>query len=183
MNLSLEKSTYPVFLGLGSNLGDRMGHLSHAVTLLENGGFEVTQISAAYETPPWGLEEQPAFLNQVVEGKFGKTPFDLLELAMSVEVACGRERLLHWGPRVLDIDILAFDQLEIHSQRLTVPHPYLSQRAFVLLPWAQIAPGYQPAGYDNTILEMLQELPEKDKQDISLFEEDTSSESEGGNQA
>lgn len=183
MNLSLEKSTHPVFLGLGSNLGDRLGHLSRAVALLESGGFEVTQISAAYETPPWGLEEQPAFLNQVVEGRFDKAPFELLELAMSVEVACGRERLLHWGPRVLDVDILAFDQVAIRSQRLTVPHPYISQRAFVLFPWAEIAPGYQPTGFDKTILEMLQLLPENDKQDISIFEEEANSGPEDENQA
>ncbi len=158
----------PVYLGLGSNLGTRRAHLTKALDLLQAGGFKVSQVSAVYETPPWGLEDQPAFLNQVVEGEFSDDPFALLNLAMQVEAECGRERLVHWGPRVLDIDILAIGAVVINSQRLTIPHPYLSRRAFVLVPWAEIAPSYQPPGYELTIAQLVDQLPVEDQMNISV---------------
>lgn len=167
---------YPIFLGLGSNLGDRQGNLGKAISMLEEGGFKIIQASKNYETPPWGMEDQPAFLNLVVEGEYQGDPFSLLDLALRIEAECGRERAIHWGPRILDIDILAMGEFEIRSQRLTIPHPFLDQRAFVLLPWTEIAPLYSPPGWTMNIKELLEQLPEEDRESITLVTDQSTQE-------
>lgn len=155
-----------IFLGLGSNIGDRFAYMQQAITGLQSQGFETQAKSALYETPPWGLKEQPPFINQVIEGRFSGSPMDLLAVAMQVEAEVGRERLLHWGPRVLDIDVLAIGQEKIVSQRLTVPHPFAKERAFVLVPWAEIAPEFILPGEDMAINELLALLPEAERTGI-----------------
>lgn len=158
----LENVPLRIFLGLGSNMGKRLLHLEEAIDEMQKGGFTVTAQSAPYETPPWGLKEQPPFLNQVIEGRFSGTPMELLVLAMQVEAKAGRERLVHWGPRVLDIDILAFGQEVVASQRLTVPHPFAQQRAFVLVPWAEIAPEFILPGQTHSVANLMEALPPED---------------------
>ncbi|MCL4103866.1 UNVERIFIED_CONTAM: hypothetical protein GTU68_029183 [Idotea baltica] len=158
----LENAPARIFLGLGSNIGNRLLHLEEAIAGLQKGGFTVTAQSASYETPPWGLKEQPSFLNQVIEGRYAGTAIELLTLAMQVETQAGRERLVHWGPRVLDIDILAFGQEVVASQRLTVPHPFAQQRAFVLIPWAEIAPHFILPGQADSIVKLMEALPPED---------------------
>jgi len=138
---------YPIaFLGLGSNVGDRERHLASAIVALQEYG-EITMQSDWVETPAWGLTDQPAFLNGVVAIQPFLGPWGLLQAILEIERQHGRSREIKWGPRTLDIDILAFGQWLIHSPDLTVPHPYCTQRAFVLEPWNQIAPDFTLAGF------------------------------------
>jgi 2-amino-4-hydroxy-6-hydroxymethyldihydropteridine diphosphokinase len=148
-----------VFLGLGANLGDRATQMQQALDGLAAGGCRVVRVSALYETPPWGLAAQPAFYNAVVQVAYGQSPMDLLQLAMAVEQGLGRVRSAHWGPRLIDIDLLAFGQVQLVGQRLVVPHPLLQERAFVLVPWCEIAPDFIVPGLDKSVLELTAELP------------------------
>ncbi len=132
-------TTHTVYLGLGSNLGERRSNLSAAINALSPQVLPI-QISPIYETEPWGYEDQPHFLNQVLEGHTRLAPGDLLTYLKRIERNLGREESFTYGPRVIDIDILYYDDLVLESPELTVPHPYLHERAFVLIPLADIAP-------------------------------------------
>lgn len=158
-----------VYLGLGANLGDRRQNMLRAQKLLAERGFTIQQASHLYETPPWGLEDQPRFLNQVLRGAFQGGAMELLAAAMAAEAELGRERQITWGPRLIDIDILLFGDMVLHTQRLTVPHPHLAKRAFVLVPLAELAPGLQLPGTSATVQQMLDALPESEKTGIKRF--------------
>ncbi|MBM3137919.1 MAG: dihydropteroate synthase [Chloroflexi bacterium] len=127
-----------VFLGLGSNLGNRGKNLADAVQRV-NQQVEVIKTSSIYETEPWGFKDQPKFFNQVVEGQTALDPAELLTFLKETEVAMGREKTFRMGPRIIDLDILFYDDLVIESGSLTIPHPALTQRAFVLIPLNEIA--------------------------------------------
>jgi 2-amino-4-hydroxy-6-hydroxymethyldihydropteridine diphosphokinase len=131
------------WLGLGGNVGDSRGILDRAVTQLCD-GTEVRLIkrSAHYRTPPWGFKYQPPFVNLCIAVETTLSPRDLLARAQSVELALGRDRAheKRWGPRTADIDIIAYDKLTVDELGLTVPHPRLFERAFVLVPLVEIAP-------------------------------------------
>jgi 2-amino-4-hydroxy-6-hydroxymethyldihydropteridine diphosphokinase len=130
-------------LGLGGNLGDVRGTLAGAVTALCDGSeVQLIARSSDYRTPPWGLADQPPFVNLAIAVETTLTPHALLDRALAVEAMFGRDRSKErrWGPRILDIDILAFDAIEIEEPGLTLPHPHLFERAFVLAPLAEIAP-------------------------------------------
>ena len=129
-----------VFLGLGGNLGDRRQLMRSAVAELCQLLVDV-RVSALYESAAWGLTDQPAFLNAVVRGRTSLAPLDLLDATQAIEQALGRVRGQRWGPRLIDIDILLYGTERIDDPRLVVPHPYLSQRGFVLRPLADLAPG------------------------------------------
>lgn len=130
-----------VYLGLGSNLGERATHLTSAVQLLDaSSGLTITRVSSIYETAPWGDEEQPAYLNMVLEATAELAPGELLALSQSIENTMGRERTRKWAPRVIDIDILLYGEHIIKAAELQVPHPHLSARQFVLVPLLEIAP-------------------------------------------
>jgi 2-amino-4-hydroxy-6-hydroxymethyldihydropteridine diphosphokinase len=149
-----------IFLGLGANLGDRARQLRAACAQLAHlPDFRLLAASALYETPPWGMTEQPAFLNQVLAIHTSLNAWEFLEAAQTIELALGRTRHTHWGPRTLDIDILAWGQLLLRSQRLNLPHPFIAERAFVLRPWADIAPDFHPPGCPDTVAHMLAALP------------------------
>jgi len=128
-----------VFIALGANLGDRRGHLAEAIRRLGDLGI-VTRASPVYETEPWGIREQPRFLNQVVELQTDLPPHALLRHLQAIETAMGRETTgPRYGPRPIDLDILFYDDLVLTSYALTVPHPRLYERAFVLVPLADLA--------------------------------------------
>jgi 2-amino-4-hydroxy-6-hydroxymethyldihydropteridine diphosphokinase len=148
-----------IFLGLGSNLGDRLATMTKAVDLLVQQGAVLKNTSDVYETPPWGNVDQPAFFNRVIEIGFLGEPEELLSILLSTENQLGRVRTVHWGPRVIDIDLLAFGSEVILGQRLTVPHPLLRDRAFVLVPWAEIAPDFIVPNINQTVQELLEQLP------------------------
>ena len=130
-------------LGFGGNLGDVRTTLGRAVTALCDGReVKLVARSSDYRTPPWGVADQPPFINLAIVVETVLTPRALLDRALRVEAMFGRDRTKErrWGPRILDIDIIAFDALEIEESGLTLPHPHLFERAFVLAPLAEIAP-------------------------------------------
>jgi 2-amino-4-hydroxy-6-hydroxymethyldihydropteridine diphosphokinase len=133
------------FIGLGSNLGDRLAHLRAAVEGLRAGG-DVVAVSPVYETEPvGGPEDQGAFLNLVVELATEDLPRQLLERCQALEAAAARVRTVRWGPRTLDADVLLIEGLEADDEDLTVPHPRMWERRFVLQPLADLAPDLVPA--------------------------------------
>lgn len=129
------------FLGLGANLGDRMATLAGAVAALE----DVVAVSPVYETDPVGGPEQDPYLNLVVALDTRRSPRQLLEVARRLEAAAGRTRTVRWGPRTLDVDVLLVGDLTVDEPDLTVPHPRMWERRFVLAPLADVAPDLVPA--------------------------------------
>ncbi len=130
-------------LALGGNLGDVRDTLDRAIAMLcERGDIRLTARSSDYKTPPWGVVDQPPFVNLCISVETTLTPHELLARTQAVERAFGRDRAQgrRWGPRPLDIDILAYDDLNLDSPDLTLPHPRMFERAFVLVPLAEIAP-------------------------------------------
>lgn len=140
--------TSRVALSLGANLGDRLAALQGATGLLAGAG-RVTdaRVSAVYETEPVGGPEQPGYLNAVLVGVTALTPQQLLALAHEVEQEYRRTRETRWGPRTLDVDILAFGDVLSADPELTLPHPRAHERGFVLVPWAEVEPSAQLAGH------------------------------------
>lgn len=131
----------PAYLGLGSNLGDRAQHLADAIRLLRSRpGIRVTAISPVYDTKPVGVVGQPNYLNLVAGIETDLPPAQLLTACQEMENTLGRTREVRWGPRTLDIDILCYGDLVSLSPELTLPHPRLAERAFVLVPLAVLAP-------------------------------------------
>jgi 2-amino-4-hydroxy-6-hydroxymethyldihydropteridine diphosphokinase len=130
-------------LALGGNVGDVRATLARAIAMLcDHSEIRLLARSSDYLTPPWGIEDQPPFVNLCIAVATTLTPHALLARAQAVERAFGRDRAYEqrWGPRTLDIDILAYDDVVLNEPNLTLPHPRLSERAFVLVPLAEIAP-------------------------------------------
>lgn len=136
-----------VYLGLGSNLGDRSVHLAEALRQL-NGSplIEVSAVSSVYETEPVGVKEQPPFLNLVVSASTTLSPHELLDRCLDIERSLGRIRRERWGPRTIDIDMLLYGDIAADDERLVLPHPRMAERGFVVIPLAEIAPDLQIAG-------------------------------------
>ena len=120
------------YLGLGSNLGSRARNLSAARRRLRERGARILRQSSVIETEPWGVLDQPKFLNQVLEIEWSGTPRQLLRAAQAVERDGGRVREKHWGPRTIDVDILLFGDEHVNEKHLVIPHPRIKERAFVL---------------------------------------------------
>ena len=151
--------TYRIYLGLGANLGDCRASLRRALRLLAH--LEDTQllrVSSFYETPPWGNEKQPPFLNACAALETRLSPLVFLRRAQRIERALGRVRKEHWGPRTIDIDLLFAEGFESAVPELRLPHPYIHERAFVLLPLTEIASGLIVRG--RKIDEWLEDLSE-----------------------
>lgn len=129
------------YLGLGSNVGDKAAMIEAAVThLVAEPGIRLTARSSDYRTPPWGDTDQDWFLNAAIGIETELTPHALLETCLSVETAMGRVRKRRWGPRIIDIDVLSYAEAEVSDERLVLPHRFVRERAFVLVPLAEIAP-------------------------------------------
>lgn len=129
------------WLGLGGNIGDVKTAMADALQLLNAADeIKIQTVSPVYKTPPWGVEDQPWFLNCCAAVNTSLSPEELLEHCQDAERAGKRERVKRWGPRTIDIDILAMEGVDQVEQRLTIPHPRLLERAFVLIPLADIAP-------------------------------------------
>ena len=128
-----------IYLSLGTNLGDRRANLRQAIALLRV-EMEVTAVSPLYQTAPWGVTDQPDFLNLCVAAITDKPPQQLLSCLKSIEAELGRKTSYRWGPRLIDIDILFYDDLILQDEALTIPHASIADRAFVLAPLADIAP-------------------------------------------
>lgn len=131
------------FLSLGSNLGNRKQKLDQALVFLKHTpGLRIIKTSSFYETEPWGGVEQDPFLNLVVEIEAVMDPSLLLQKCQEIEKKLGREKSSHWGPRSIDIDILTYNNNKVKTSELTIPHPYMEEREFVLAPLREIAPDY-----------------------------------------
>ncbi|MFC3323408.1 2-amino-4-hydroxy-6-hydroxymethyldihydropteridine diphosphokinase [Mesorhizobium cantuariense] len=136
-----------VYLSLGGNLGDPAKSMGAALRMLDaDADTRVTGVSSLYRTPPWGKLDQPDFLNAAAEISTGLAPRALLDLCLDAERKLKRVREERWGPRLIDIDILVFGDRVIHETGLEVPHPRMLERAFVLAPLAEIAPGLVVGG-------------------------------------
>lgn len=129
-----------VYLGLGSNLGDSANYLREAISALARANIKIQAISHIYETEPWGVMDQPLYWNQVLEIETTLEPLDLLHTCQEIELQLGRERKVHWGSRTIDIDLLIYDNIVSETEELTLPHPLLEEREFVLAPLREIAP-------------------------------------------
>ncbi|MCL6546060.1 MAG: 2-amino-4-hydroxy-6-hydroxymethyldihydropteridine diphosphokinase [Bryobacteraceae bacterium] len=147
-----------VYLSLGSNLGDRAGRLREALRLLEEGGLRVRRISPVYETEPQDVRDQPWFLNLVAEVETELFPRQMLARIQSIEWKMGRRRSKPKGPREIDIDVLLYGSMVLRMPELTVPHPRMSERRFVLQPLADLAPELKHPVSGRTILELLAEI-------------------------
>jgi 2-amino-4-hydroxy-6-hydroxymethyldihydropteridine diphosphokinase len=155
-----------IYLSTGSNLGDRSLNLRNAIAHLTPSVQPLIQ-SAVYETEPWGYIDQPAFLNQVIKASTTLEPFDLLAFFKKIEVSLGRQETFRFGPRLIDLDILFYDDLILDTPQLTIPHPRITERAFILVPLAEIAPDLCHPRNNKTILELKAAL---DVSSIELFQ-------------
>ena len=134
-------------LALGSNLGDAAGNVSLALLKLDDvEGLTLLRLSKLYRTPPWGLEDQPDFINACAMFETELSPEDLLAACKRLEVEMGRVPAERWGPRLIDIDLIWMDGQTRNSEMLTLPHPRMLERAFVLVPLAEIAPDLEIGG-------------------------------------
>ena len=143
-----------VYLSLGSNVGDREANLRAAIEQLRSPKIDVKRISSVYETAPVDLEDQPKFLNVVVEIETELFPMQLFSITQRIEQQLGRERRVEKGPRTIDIDILLFGRFLIESPKLVVPHPRMHQRRFVLEPMAELAPELRHPALKRTMREL-----------------------------
>lgn len=156
-----------VFLSLGSNLGDRQKNLIAVENLLLPQVI-VKERSPIYETEPWGYQEQPRFLNQVLSVTTSLSPWDLLTYLNDIEKSIGRKPSFRYGPREVDIDILLYGDQEIVQENLIIPHERLTERAFVLAPLADLAPELILPGSKSTIAGILDKI---ETSDVYLFQE------------
>lgn len=146
-----------IYIGLGANLGDRMENIRQALVRLSK-GVSIETLSSIYETEPWGYAEQPRFLNAVCRGLTHLDPRGVLSLAKEIELSLGRSTGFPNAPRPIDIDILLYDDIVVESPELTIPHPRLGERAFVMVPLVEIAPGLIHPLTGKTLREMLLDM-------------------------
>ena len=155
------------YLGLGSNSGSRAGMLLDAMEMLDSTELRLLRVSSVFESAPMYDTDQDPFLNLVVEMVTTLTPLELLERIRRVEQALGRKRTRPNGPRTIDIDILFFGNRVIESEELTVPHPRLAERRFVLEPLSEIEPGLIHPVLNRTMIDLLKDVEDQDVKQVS----------------
>ena len=132
--------SYTCYLSLGANLGQREVSIIEAMRLLQaSEKIQLTAVSSLYATPPWGKLDQPAFINAAAAVKTELAPLELLQICQSIEKQLGRQRHEHWGARTIDVDMLYIPGVTMDEEALKLPHPYMLQRSFVLVPLAEVA--------------------------------------------
>lgn len=159
VSVRIRRGWHTVYLACGSNMGDRLGYIRGGIEALANyPGIKILKVSRMIHTAPYGGVEQDEFINGVLEMETLLAPEELLELLHQIEAAAGRERIVHWGPRTLDLDILFYDKLVYENENLIIPHVDLQNRYFVLKPMTEIAPYYRHPVLGKTMTELLKEL-------------------------
>lgn len=158
-----------VYISLGSNLGDRAAMLGRAIAAMNSAGVRVTRQSSFYITEPVDAPGQAWFLNAVAEAETSLLPVQLLHILLKIERELGRRRITPHGPRGIDLDILFYGSSVIRSRELEVPHPRLTERRFVLVPLAQIAPEFRHPTLRRSASQMLAETP--DRSEVRLWQE------------
>lgn len=146
------------YIALGSNLGDKEKNLRRALLLLTQQGVEVVRVSSFLSTEPYGVTDQPQFLNAVACVRTSLAPLALLDVLLATELAMGRVRLRHWGERNIDLDLLLYEDVVLDTPRLRLPHPDMQNRDFVLLPLAEIAPELKHPTLQKTIYELKENI-------------------------
>lgn len=157
---------HTVFVSLGTNLGDRIENLNQADKALKRIALVVSK-SSIYETPPWGYINQPSFLNQVFKVETDLEPEDLLCELKKIEKEIGREKTFRYGPRLIDLDVLFYDNIVYNSDKLSIPHKQITKRAFVLVPMVELAPEMMHPKEHRTMSELLVDV---EKSGIEKFE-------------
>lgn len=155
-----------VVIALGSNVGDTLGNLREAVSLLEENGCVVKSVSRLYQTEPWGYADQDDFLNGALLMETERDPFALLELTQGIEKGMGRKKLFVNGPRNIDLDILLYEGECVETEELVIPHPRIAQRMFVLRPLMDIVPEMQ-VGTLGTVAELYADYDGKERVELS----------------
>lgn len=163
-----------VAVGLGSNVGDRLGNIKRALEMIAALGVKGMRVSDVYETPPWGNESQRRFLNACAVFDALCEPFALLRTIKTIEKKIGRVRRERWGPREIDVDILLWGDFRLRTPTLSIPHPNMHRRAFVLLPLAQIAGNMRHPLLSVSVAEMLAALEARERDDVIKIIEITS---------
>ncbi|MEH7383939.1 2-amino-4-hydroxy-6-hydroxymethyldihydropteridine diphosphokinase [Bacillus sp. JJ1521] len=150
------------YISLGTNMGERENYLRSALKAIQDQNIVITDFSSIYETDPVGYDDQDLFLNMVIKVNADLSSFDLLQVLQSIELEFGRERKIRWGPRTLDLDILLFNHENIETECLIVPHPRMTERAFVLVPLAEIDKNLQIPVETKPISLLLDELQDRE---------------------
>ena len=154
---------HSVYIGFGSNIGDRLARIQNAIRALsETEGITLQKISSVYQTEPVGYETQAQFLNGVAAIQTDLPPLSLLHILKDIETAVGRRQRIRWGPREIDLDILIYGDLCLQTEKLIIPHPEMHRRRFVLAPLAEIAPNLVHPVFQETVQSLLEHL-EDDK--------------------
>jgi 2-amino-4-hydroxy-6-hydroxymethyldihydropteridine diphosphokinase len=158
-----------VYIGIGSNIGNRQKNCLRAIELLEKRGVIIKERSSMYETEPWGIKDQPKFINMVVEIETVLNPNELLRILKDVEKKVGRKESLKWGPRIIDLDILLVDDIIINEDNLKIPHPLMHKRDFVLQPLCEIAPDIKHPLLKLSIDKLMQKLLKESKSGYGVY--------------
>lgn len=151
-----------IFLGVGTNLGDKEENIRRAYMHLEEAGVNILRKSSIYSSKAWGIRNQASFLNSVIEVEFTGTPLALLDICLSVETKMGRERIVKWGPRLIDLDIIDFDRISWKTGKLILPHAFYTERSFVLTPLAELEPDWVDVESGKSIQYYLEQISDED---------------------
>jgi 2-amino-4-hydroxy-6-hydroxymethyldihydropteridine diphosphokinase len=153
----------PAYIGLGTNVGNRLDNLRRAVLLLDgHDQILLKKLSSIYETDPVGYTEQENFLNMAAEISTDLPAHELLRVTSEIETRLGRERAVRWGPRTIDLDILLYNQENIQTESLQIPHPRMYERAFVLIPLAELYPSLCIPGKKPVLSDYIKQIPDKE---------------------